>query len=384
MSKPSLTSPRTLGSVLVVGGCGFLGHHIVQALLSEHKSASVSVLDVRTDRNRFPNVAYYSGSIIDTSFVKSILDEIRPRVIIHTASPLAINNIPKQVFYKVNVEGTKTLIDCAKACGSVDAFVYTSSASVVHDSASDLRWATESLPVLLAPEQPEYYSETKGLADILVLEANDSKMSTVCIRPSGIFGEGDAQMIPNLLATLDAGRVGVQLGDNKKPFDYTYVGNVADAHILAAERLIAAKDSPSPNQPKVAGEAFFVTNDSPLPFWTFARLVWQAANTFSTEQTGKPASLPTKIRVIPRPVALALATIMEWVYWIVFFGTKQPTLTRQKAKFVMMERTYCIDKAKERLGYVPRVSLEEGARRAVRSAREKGKGSKDGGGKKGE
>lgn len=75
------------------------------------------------------------------------------------------------------------------------AFVYTSSASVVHDSVSDMIEGDDSPPLLYLPDQTEIYSHSKAVADQLVLDANSTTpggMLTSCIRPSMIFGEGDA------------------------------------------------------------------------------------------------------------------------------------------------------------------------------------------------
>lgn len=65
----------------------------------------------------------------------------------YTASPVVASG-STALYYKVNVEGTRNLIECAGKLGGVKAFVYTSSAAVVHDSVSDLMDADERLPVL--------------------------------------------------------------------------------------------------------------------------------------------------------------------------------------------------------------------------------------------
>ena len=53
------------------------------------------------------------------------------------------------------------------------------------------------------------------------------------------FRPGDRQMIQGLYVTYDTGRTGIQIGKNTKLTDWTYVTNVADAHILAADKLVA-------------------------------------------------------------------------------------------------------------------------------------------------
>lgn len=113
---------------------------------------------------------------------------------------------------------------------------------------------------------------------------------------------------------------------------------------------------------RVDGEAFFVTNDAPLPFWDFARAVWKAAG------IAHPTS---RVWVLGEGTAWWLGTLLEGVMWAV---GRQPNLTREKAMFSCIKRYYNIDKAKERLGYKPVVGFEEGIRRTVRDIDGRGMG----------
>jgi sterol-4alpha-carboxylate 3-dehydrogenase (decarboxylating) len=76
--------------------------------------------------------------------MRRVFQHAKPDVVIHTASPKF--DTPNSILYKVNVEGTKTLIQVAKEVGS-QSFVYTSSASVISDAKADLKNADESFPV---------------------------------------------------------------------------------------------------------------------------------------------------------------------------------------------------------------------------------------------
>ena len=369
-----------LGHVLVIGGCGFLGHHIVKQILSSYTS-SLSVLDYRTAHNRQPNVTYYDADITSASSVSSVFKRVRPNVIIHTASPTATTDgsstsdkvAKKSMYYKVNVEGTKIVLDCAAEVGTVKAFVYTSSASVVHDSVSDLISADERYPVLHAPAQKEYYAETKALAEEAVLGYNRTSQSpqmlTCAIRPALIFGEGDMQLIPNLYKAYQKGQTRFQLGLNENLFDFTYVGNVAHAHLLAVLALLkTTKLNIEPlDYEKVDGEAFFITNFSPVYFWDFARTVWAAAG-----DKMEPAS----VWVIDKDLGMVIATIMEWVYWVITLGGV-PNLTRFKVQYSCMTRYYSIDKATRRLKYLPLWDLEEAVNKTVNWFAEQQKQSLD-------
>ncbi|KAK0516448.1 hypothetical protein JMJ35_001051 [Cladonia borealis] len=348
---------QSLGSVLVVGGCGFLGHQIIRQLLESHAASKVTVVDIRTDRNQHDTVAYCNADISSKREVQSIFDQVRPRVVFHTASPPALGD-DMNLYMRVNVNGTRNLIDCALSTEDTIAFVYTSSASVVHDSISDLVDADERSPVLYMPVQRSAYSHTKALAESIVLEANRKNdcLLTTSIRPSGLFGENDLTTVKPMVEAAASGKYKYQVGDGNNTFDWTYVGNAAQAHILAALALVKA--GPLAKQGEgVDGEAFFVTNDEPMPFWKFARAL------------GTAAGYPTRedIRIIPRTVGLAMATIAEWLVWITSFGRRKSSMTRHGIRYSTMTRTFRIDKAKMRLRYKPLVDMKEGIRRAGKS-----------------
>jgi sterol-4alpha-carboxylate 3-dehydrogenase (decarboxylating) len=166
-----------------------------------------------------------------------------------------------------------------------------------------------------------------------------------------------------LLQASRKGQSRFQVGSNDNLFDWSYVGNVAHAHLLAAVGLLAtSKLSIEPlDTEKIDGEAFFITNDSPMYFWDFARRVWlEGGDTLGVN--------PNKVWVLSAGFALAIATIAELVLGL--FG-KTPNLTRMKVRFSVMTRYFSIAKAKQRLGYTPIVSVEEGIRRGVRDVLKK-------------
>lgn len=97
-----------LGSVLVLGGGGFLGHHIVQRLLEADDVSQVTVLDLDTDSYSVESARYIKGSITSYDNVTKALEEAKPQVIFHTVSPQALGS-PK-LFNEVNVEGTRSAL----------------------------------------------------------------------------------------------------------------------------------------------------------------------------------------------------------------------------------------------------------------------------------
>ncbi|KAL6402982.1 sterol-4alpha-carboxylate 3-dehydrogenase (decarboxylating) [Ilyonectria robusta] len=351
-------SRGTLGKVLVVGGNGFLGHHIVDQLVESWTTTSVVAVDLRCGRNRNAHAEYHECDITDTEKLLAVFNEIKPDVVIHTASPVANDSkIAHAIFKKVNIEGTQSVVEACQKSG-VKALVYTSSASVISDNVSDLLNADERWPMIRGAQQTEYYSETKAAAEELVLKANreePSKLLTCAIRPAGIFGEGDAQLLPGLLGAYRGGKSNVQVGDNENLFDFTYVGNIAHAHLLAGQLLLAtaaAATTPLDHE-RVDGEAFFITNDAPVYFWDFARAVWRAAgNDKGTE----------KVWTLNRSLGISFGYLSE-VFSHAFGRT--PTLTRKGIIYSSMTRYYNITKAKRVLRYKPLYTLQDGVTRGV-------------------
>lgn len=160
MAESQPQYPPSLGRVVVVGGCGFLGSHIVSLLASRHPETKIEVLDLRTSSNRnpHPTISYHDGDITDFDEMLDLFQQLRPDAVIHTASPHAFH--PPKVQDAVNVGGTRNLVKASQEVG-VKAFVYTSSASVVLDPTRELVNADETWPLVMGDKQPEYYTTTK-------------------------------------------------------------------------------------------------------------------------------------------------------------------------------------------------------------------------------
>ncbi|KAI2623106.1 sterol-4-alpha-carboxylate 3-dehydrogenase [Hypoxylon sp. NC1633] len=350
----------SLGNVMVIGGTGFLGHHVVALLLERYHTEFISVVDLCVSQNRQPEtdrVLYYEADITCEPQLLEIFASTLPTIVIHTASPLPQTDAQssRAIYDKVNVHGTSCVIKACQRYGA-KALVYTSSASVISDHISDLINADERWPRVRGQAQPEYYAESKAQAEDLVLAANRSEKSgllTAIIRPSAMVGEGDPMLLPRLIQIYREGFAYVQVGNNDNLFDFTYAGNVAHAHLLAAEALLKPSEPDAKLSDRVDGQCFFITNDSPVYFWDFARAVWVAA--------GFPYDV-RRVLVIPRIVALILAYLSELVFALIH---KPATFNRQRVAFSTMTRYYNISKAKALLGYKPLVTLKESLARSV-------------------
>ncbi|KAH8824934.1 C-3 sterol dehydrogenase [Flagelloscypha sp. PMI_526] len=262
---------------LVIGGSGFLGRHIVEQL--KERGDSVTVFDVV---QRYHDTPFYSGDLCDQELVSDVLRKSGTTCIIHCASPHGESNDPG-LFFRVNVEGTKAVIAAAVQAG-VKKLVYTSSAGVLY-SGEDLMDVDERTPY--PTKSFDAYNESKAKGEQAVLEANGkSGLYTVALRPAGIFGPGDRQALKGFHDAFMDNKTGVQIGNNTNLTDWTYVGNVAYAHLLAA-----AEEPPSLTQKEIE---LIETRLSPVSLTT------------GTNKIPTSASRPLGPYVTPNPNAAQL------------------------------------------------------------------------------
>jgi nucleoside-diphosphate-sugar epimerase len=266
-------------------------------------------------------------------------------VIFHVAAKAGVGGRYRD-YHRVNVAGTANILTACRHHG-IARLVYTSSPSVVF-SGRDMAGVDESVPY--PPHYEAAYPQTKAIAERMVLHANGPILATVALRPHLIWGPGDHHLIPRLLARARAGRLR-RIGTESKLIDSVYIDNAADAHLLAADRLV-------PGSP-VAGKVYFITQGEPVPLWDLVNRILYVAG------------LEPVTRSIPAGLAYAAGGLLEMVY-VVFRPQDEPPITRFVARELTTAHWFDISAARRDLGYEPKVSLEEGLRRLAASFRHNG------------
>ncbi|KAK7751098.1 erg26, C-3 sterol dehydrogenase [Diatrype stigma] len=349
----------SLSPAIVTGGCGFIGFHLVTGLLEREPDCQIHVIDIDTSHNRVPGVIYHTCDISPLSDVEVVFNQAKPKTVFHVACPDSTVQQPS-VFHRVNVIGARNLLISARNVETVQAFINTSTSSVIHDNLTDLVDADETFPVLQYPAQKRIYTLTKAEAEAEILAANrengDSSMLTVSMRPATAFGERDTVTMGKIVANARAGKAKFQMGPGGNMYDFVYISNLVDAHLLAAEALVSAYGKPPPPlEQRVDGQSFNVTNDEPVEFWEFQRAI--------AASVGLPVR-KEDIRIIPKWIALLMAAVNEWISWMRTWGREQPIVTREAIRLTTITRTLNGEKAKRVLGYKPKVSMRDGLAKA--------------------
>ncbi|KAI0102966.1 C-3 sterol dehydrogenase/C-4 decarboxylase family protein [Nemania sp. FL0031] len=328
----------TIGPVVVTGGCGFIGSHTVEGLVQFEPGCQIYVIDIDTSRNRVAGVSYRTCDISLADEVDAVFAEAKPKTVFQVACP----------------DSTRVQ--------TVRAFVNTSTSSVIHDNLIDLFDADETFPVLKYPAQKRIYTLTKAEAEADIIASNrasgDASMLTVSLRPATAFGERDTVCLGKFVTHARAGKAKIQVGPGNNMYDFIYVSNLVDAHILAAQALTLAYGRPAPPpEIRVDGQAFNVTNEEPVEFWDFQRSI--------AASVGLPVK-KEEIWVVPVWIAVATAALSEWLYWVFTLGEKQPIVTRKAIHLTTITRTLSNAKAR-RAGrwLVEEAKKAKGSKKAV-------------------
>lgn len=239
-------------SWLVTGGAGYIGSHVVRAFASKGID-TVVFDDLSSGRRAFvaEGVPFVEGSILDGRLLESVFAEHDVRGVVHLAGyKYAGVSVQRPLHtYEQNVTGTATLLGAMDAAG-VSNLVFSSSAAVYGTPDVDL--VTESTPK--HPESP--YGESKLIGEWLIADqAKAADLAHTSLRYFNVVGSGAHEifdvsphnLFPLVFEALLDGRTPRINGDDYATpdgtcvRDYIHVADLAEAHVVAAERLAAGE-----------------------------------------------------------------------------------------------------------------------------------------------
>lgn len=343
-------STKNKPSILVTGGSGFLGQRIVQELLdtsSPFQGANICIFDIKNyTGKKNEQIQYIKGDISKYEDVSKACQGID--IVIHSAAIVDWGTKSEQEVYAVNVTGTENVIN---ACleNKVPHMIYTSSLDAVYGGK----------PLINIDETIAYpekhatsYCRSKFLSEKLVLAANSEELKTLVLRPSDIYGEADPYHIDSLIDMAKSGFY-VRLGDGKSSCQHVYVGNMAFAHVLAADALLKGKN--------VDGNVYFITDGKGSNFFKF----------FDQVVVGAGYKIWPKNFWIPRGLAYSMGAISESVAVLARpFKKYTPKFSRFAVTYTCTDFTFTADKAKKELGFEPKYDLDTALKNTIAFYRE--------------
>ena len=334
----------------MIGGAGFLGKRIVDALVRRGEM-QVAAFDIVKESpfDEADGVTYISGDITNADSVASAVRDVD--VVIMTAAIIRfMDRLDHQyeLSHRVNVIGTETVMKaCVEAGVSSVLYCSTSHVTVPKRITSDIFVYSEESPYVTKDSSPNHYGVTKAEAERIAASYNGQKGTSVgIIRPcSGIFGPDD-----KLISQKDLDDGEAQLMIPETILDWVFVDNLVYAFFLLEKKLSIENSG-------VAGRAICVSNCEPRSIDEFHCMVKAAAK----------MEIEKEIRIVylPRRFMYVIAHLVEL---ILRFGVKSSQLGELDMLTPAMLDTASVshvlrsDSAKKLLGYSPIFTVEEGCR----------------------
>ncbi|PYY61349.1 NAD(P)-dependent oxidoreductase [Curtobacterium sp. MCSS17_011] len=315
--------------VLVTGASGFLG----QAAAAAVRDAGHEVRTFQRRPSGVPGVQDVAGTMTDDAAIARAVDGVD--AIVHLAAKVSLAGDPAD-FARVNIEGTRSLLQAARAAG-VGRFVFVSSPSVAHTGSSLVGADAGAAEPSRARGD---YARTKAAAELLALDADAPDFAVVAVRPHLVWGPGDTQLVGRIVERARAGRLPL-LDSGAALIDTLYVDNAATAMVAALEHV---KDD------GVHGNAYVVTNGEPRPVADLLAGICTASGV-------RPPQWH-----VPAAVARVAGSAVEAV-WRVRPGEDEPPMTRFLAEQLSTAHWFDQRRTRRDLRWTPSVSIDEGLER---------------------
>jgi UDP-glucose-4-epimerase GalE len=254
----------------VTGGAGYIGSHTVRLLLEQDYDVAVVDDLSKGHKHNVPAVRLRELNLLQTDALSELMRQFQPEAVIHFAAFIAVGESMKVPgkYFENNVCGSLSLLNAMVANG-VKHIVFSSTAAVYGNPAGS--------PILETfPIQPvNAYGESKVMVETLLRWFDTIHgLTSVCLRyfnasgadPEGRLGEEhepETHLIPLMLRAVLTGKPLTIFGDDYPTpdgsciRDYIHVNDLAQAHILAVERLAAGGASEQFNVGTGTGHSVF-------------------------------------------------------------------------------------------------------------------------------
>ena len=304
--------------VLVTGGSGFIGQHLVSALIARNRQ--VRVLDLLPPAH-LSEVQYIQGSVLDPDLVNEALRDVGE--VYHLAALPGMWLPKKGDFHTINYHGTEAVLKAARKRG-IARFLHCSTESILF-RASTAQHAVCEHGLQSFHDMPGLYTRSKLLAEQLALQAASSGFPVVVGTPTMPIGPHDHNLTPPtaMLRHFLDGRLHIYLD---------FIVNLVDVRDVAAGLILAMEHGQ-------AGHRYILGSES-IPLKRILQLITAISGRhhFSIPVSGRMAEMA--------------ATMLEFISDHV--TRRAPTGTAEGVRIALRAKDLSIEKAQQELGYAPR------------------------------
>jgi nucleoside-diphosphate-sugar epimerase len=332
-----MAQPTQTCIAFVTGATGLVGSHLVERLVKEGLRPRCLVrTSSDTSLLKALGVDFAIGDVTDPpEKLRQAIGDCR--TVFHVAA-MVDDWAPRETMVRVNVDGTRNLLEACAGLAALEKFVLVGSMVVLGMGPQNN--LDETAPMVHTGDN---YNYTKILAEELALGyARGKNVPVVVCRPPYIYGERDKQFFPRLFEPLRSGRFKF-IGDGNQPLTLICVHNLVEALLRASQVADAV------------GEVFLVTDGESISRRELVEMVCREMG----------------YRMPRRHVPLWFAKpALPFVEWFAKVRGQPPILNRFKMKFMATPMTFNISKARRVLGYAPLEPVRTSLQKTIRWYRE--------------
>ena len=305
--------------MLITGATGYIGHKLAMEAATKNYKVHILVRDMNSKNLPLhPNIFAFQGDVTDKESIMAAMKGCDG--VFHAAAIAKFWDKDSSIFYKVNVEGTRNVLDAALACG-VKKLVYTSTGAVI--GPSDKNPMSENDPRITAFEND--YEISKHWAEELVKEYGSRGLFTVIVSAPRVYGPGifaDGNVFERLLLKILSMKLAFMPSCTQVVANYAFVDDVINGHFLAMQKGLG-------------GEKYILGGEN-VSYERFFKTIKQKA--------GK------RIRLIR--VSKSLLLIWSFLHcWSCRMIGKKTQISPRIVHRISQNRALCCDKAIRQLGY---------------------------------
>lgn len=305
--------------ILITGATGYIGHKLTHAAIAKGYHVHILTRDIHSKFLPIhPNITVFKGDVTDKESILTAMEGCDK--VLHAAGVTKFYAKNNYIFYKVNVEGTKNMLDAALSLG-IKKFVFTSTGAVLGPSGKYPM--TENDPRITAFEND--YEISKHWAEELVKEYSRKGLFAMIVAAPRVYGPGiftTGNVFDRLLSKILSIRMAFVPAKGEVVANYAFVDDVINGHFLALDHGLG-------------GEKYILGGEN-LSYNTFFKTVRKYA--------GKKIWL---IR-IPQPLLVAWSFFHKLIHDIT---GKETNISPTTVKRLMRDRALSSDKAIRQLGY---------------------------------
>ena len=319
--------------ILVTGGTGFVGSHLLRHLIGKKEKIRVLFRD-KTKLRQFGGhigVEPFYADLTDSSSLIGITKNVD--VVFHLAAVINAKEELRDFYWSINVQGTYNLLKAfQKEREQLKRFVFCSSVGVM----GHLRSIPANEDTICAPNN--LYEKSKYEAEGLVKEFCDKEgLPASIIRPSWVYGPGDKRTL-KLFRAISNKRF-INIGDGKTLIHPVYVEDIVQGLMLCA-----SKD-------EALGQTYIIAGEKAISLEKLMNVIAENCNTH-IPRIG-----------IPLWFAKIIAILCEIVYKP--FSMKPP-ISRRRLEFFLKDQYFDISKAQNEIGFKPVYKLAQGIKQTVK------------------